>query len=338
MDDLRGRALRDLRISITDRCNFRCGYCMPREHFGADHVFMEESRLLSFDQIETVARAAASVGVRKIRLTGGEPLLRRGVADLVGRLTRIDGLDVAMTTNGTLLGSLAGTLAQHGLRRVTVSLDALDPALFARMSDTRVGVDRVLAGIDAAIDAGMGVKLNMVVRRGMNEHEVARVAAHFRSTPVVVRFIEYMDVGATNAWALDEVVPADEILALVGSAHPLVAVAPTVLGEVATRYRYADGSGEIGVISSVTKPFCGDCTRLRLSADGRLHTCLFTTVGHDLGTLLRAGAGHDDVVQVLGDLWAVRDDAYSERRSTPGPTVETAGTSGSRFEMSYLGG
>ena len=333
--DRRERELLDLRISVTDRCNFRCRYCMPREHFGPDHAYLPESRLLSFPEIETVARAATLLGVRKIRLTGGEPLLRPGLTELVAGLAQLD-VDLALTTNGTLLAPLAHGLADAGLRRVTVSLDALDPALFARISDTRVGVDRVLAGIDAAVEGGFeSVKLNMVVRRGLNDHEVLRIAERFRGTPVTVRFIEYMDVGATNGWRTDEVVPSEEIVALVHAAYPLEPVPPAASSDVATRYRYADGSGEIGVISSVTRPFCGTCTRLRLSADGKLHTCLFSADGHDLLPVLRSGSDVEDVVTVLDRIWTARDDRYSELRATL--PVE-ARSSTPRPEMSYLGG
>jgi cyclic pyranopterin phosphate synthase len=309
---------------------------MPREHFGPDHVYLPESRLLSFSEIGTVAAAATSVGVRKIRLTGGEPLMRRGVVDLVGQLSALDGVDLALTTNGTLLAPLAHRLAQAGMRRVTVSLDALDPVLFARISDTRMGVDRVLAGIEAAVLADFdSVKLNMVVRRGLNDHEVLRVAERFRGTAVVVRFIEYMDVGVTNGWVRDEVVPSEEIVTLIHGSHPLEAVPPAVTSEVATRYRYADGAGEIGVISSVTQPFCGTCTRLRLSADGKLHTCLFSAVGHDVQSVLRSGAGVEEVAEILRGTWTVREDRYSELRSAIPVAVRSATD---RPEMSYLGG
>jgi cyclic pyranopterin phosphate synthase len=334
--DQHDRELRDLRISITDRCNFRCRYCMPREHFGADHVYLPEAQLLSFHEIETVARAATSLGVRKIRLTGGEPLLRQGVVDLVEQLSAVDDVDLALTTNGTLLAALAHRLAGAGLRRVTISLDALDPALFARISDTRVGVDRVLAGIEAAVEAEFeSVKLNMVVRRGLNDTEVLRVAERFRGTPVAVRFIEYMDVGATNGWERAEVVPSEEIVAVIHDVHPLEPVAPAVVSDVASRYRYRDGAGEIGVISSVTRPFCATCTRLRLSADGKLHTCLFSSAGHDLRSALRAGAGAEEIAQTLSGIWAVRDDRYSELRAAI--PLEVRSTT-RRPEMSYLGG
>jgi cyclic pyranopterin phosphate synthase len=334
--DQLGRELRDLRISITDRCNFRCRYCMPREHFGPDHVYLPESRLLSFPEIGTVAGAATSLGVRKIRLTGGEPLMRRGVVDLVAQLSALDGVDLALTTNGTLLAPLAHQLAEAGLRRVTVSLDALDPALFARISDTRVGVDRVLAGIDAALQADFdAVKLNMVVRRATNDTEVLRVAERFRGTPVAVRFIEYMDVGATNGWRSDEVVASEEIVALIHDAYPLEAMAPASASDVASRHRYLDGAGEIGVISSVTKPFCGTCTRLRLSADGHVHTCLFSSVGHDLLPALRAGAGVEEITDILRGTWTVREDRYSELRAAIPLAVRSASD---RPEMSYLGG
>jgi cyclic pyranopterin phosphate synthase len=263
-------------------------------------------------------------------------LMRRGVVDLVEQLSALDGVDLALTTNGTLLAPLAHRLAQAGLRRVTVSLDALDPALFARISDTRMGVDRVLAGIEAAVGADFdSVKLNMVVRRGLNDREVLRVAERFRGTAVVVRFIEYMDVGVTNGWVSEEVVPSEEIVALIHDSHPLEAVPPAVASDVATRYRYSDGAGEIGVISSVTRPFCGTCTRLRLSADGKLHTCLFSSVGHDVQAVLRSGAGVEEVAAILRGTWVAREDRYSELRSAIPVAVRSATD---RPEMSYLGG
>ncbi|OZD80111.1 GTP 3',8-cyclase MoaA [Rhodococcus sp. 05-2256-B2] len=332
--DTRGRALRDLRISVTDRCNFRCVYCMPRAEFGPDHRFLDTGRLLSFGEIERVARAAATIGIRKIRLTGGEPLLRAGIATLIERLSAIDGVDLAMTTNGSLLAAHAASLYAAGLKRVTVSLDSIDPTTFARMSDTRVPVRTVLDGIDAAVRAGMSpVKVNVVVRRGVNGDSILDLAERFRGTGIVVRFIEYMDVGATNRWEMAQVMDFDSIVDIIGAAHPLERIESMYEGEVATRYRYRDGSGEIGVIGSVSKPFCGSCTRARLSADGQVYTCLFASAGTDLRALLRSGASQDALVARLSALWNSRDDRYSELRAGSGDTP-----AGERIEMSYIGG
>ena len=332
--DLRGRALRDLRISVTDRCNFRCVYCMPRDRFGPDHQFLDTGRLLSFDEIDAVARAAATIGIRKIRLTGGEPLLRAGIATLVERLSAIDGVDLAMTTNGSLLAKHAESLYAAGLKRITVSLDSIDPATFARMSDTRVPVGTVLDGIDAALRVGMSpVKVNVVVRRGVNGDSILDLAERFRGSGIVVRFIEYMDVGETNQWEMGQVVGVESIVDVIGAVHPLERVESDYAGEVATRYRYCDGSGEIGVIGSVSKPFCSSCTRARLSADGQVYTCLFASAGTDLRALLRSGASQDDLVARLSALWNNRDDRYSELRAGSGDAP-----AGERIEMSYIGG
>lgn len=333
--DLRGRALRDLRISLTDRCNLRCVYCMPRELFGPDHVFLPAERLLTFDQIERIARVAVEGGVTKLRLTGGEPLLRAGVTDLVARLSRLrrpDGatIDLALTTNGTALAHLAQPLKEAGLDRVTVSLDSLDDEGFARISDTRMPVARVLDGIDAAQTAGLAVKVNTVVRRGLNDGEIVSIAEHFRGTGVTVRFIEYMDVGTTNGWRLDDVVPSAEVIELIGRRHALDPVEERG-SATASRFRYADGSGEIGVISSVTEPFCGACTRARLSADGRLFTCLFASDGVDLRPA--ASQSDDAVAEVLFGAWSRRDDRYSELRG-----AETAVRGRPKVEMSFIGG
>jgi cyclic pyranopterin phosphate synthase len=331
--DTLGRPMRDLRVSVTDRCNFRCGYCMPREVFGPDHAFLPREEVLDFDEIERVVRAAISLGVRKVRLTGGEPLVRRGLEGLVARLATLDGIeDLTLTTNGTLLADRAAVLAEAGLHRVTVSLDALDDATFMAMSDSRVTVRRVLDGIAAAEAAGLGpVKVNAVIRRGINEHAIIDLADHFRGTDASVRFIEYMDVGHTNGWRLDDVVPAAEILAAIDARWPIEPVEPAYRGEVAQRWRYRDGAGEVGVISSVTQPFCGDCTRARLSADGRLYTCLFATEGHDLRALLRSRAGDASLADALRAIWTGRSDRYSELRSLD--TVDLP-----KVEMSYIGG
>jgi GTP 3',8-cyclase len=327
------RPMRDLRVSVTDRCNFRCGYCMPREAFGPDHAFLPREEILDFDEIERVVRAAVRLGVRKVRLTGGEPLVRRGLEGLVGRLATLEGIDdLTLTTNGSLLAARAAALAEAGLHRVTVSLDALDDETFGRMNDVGFPVARVLDGIAAADAAGLGpVKLNAVVRRGINEHAVLDLAGHFRGTGVTVRFIEYMDVGHTNGWRLDDVVPAAEIVAAIDARWPLEPLDADYRGEVARRYRYRDGGGEIGLISSVTEPFCGDCTRARLSADGRLFTCLFATDGHDVRSLLRSGADDAHLADTLRAIWTGRSDRYSELR-----TLDTVDLP--KVEMSYIGG
>ena len=328
------RPLRDLRISVTDRCNFRCTYCMPKELFGASYRFMPRSELLSFEEISRLAGIFVAQGVRKIRLTGGEPLLRQGLEDLVRMLSAVEGLeDLTLTTNGSLLTpERARRLRAAGLGRLTVSLDAVDDTVFASMNDVGFPVEPVLRAIE---DAGLGglspVKINMVVKRGVNDREVVPMAERFRSTGHIVRFIEYMDVGSTNGWRMDDVVPAREIVERIGRVHPLRAVEPNYRGEVARRWRYADGAGEIGVIASVTQPFCGTCTRARLSAEGRLYTCLFATEGFDLRRLVRSGAPDETLSAAIGSLWSRREDRYSELRShdTPSPP---------RIEMSYIGG
>ena len=329
--DTFGRPLRDLRISVTDRCNFRCVYCMPKEVFGHGYRFMERKELLTFEELERLGRAFASLGVEKIRITGGEPLLRRDLEHLIERLAAIDGLDLTLTTNGALLPQKAAALAGAGLRRITVSLDSLDDATFRAMNDVDFSVERVLAGIDAAAAAGLPVKVNAVVKRGVNDADLVALARHFRTTPHVLRFIEYMDVGATNGWRLDDVVPAAEILAVIDAEFPLEPVEPAYRGEVARRYRYRDGAGEIGIIASVTQPFCGDCTRARISAEGRLYTCLFAVRGHDLRALVRSGAGDDELREAISAIWTHRSDRYSEIRSE-----RTTGLA--RVEMSYIGG
>ncbi len=328
--DALSRPLRDLRISVTDRCNFRCVYCMPKEIFGRDHRFLERRELLSFEEIEHLARVFVAHGVEKIRLTGGEPLVRRDLENLVEQLSRIPGLDLTLTTNGSLLAAKAGALAAAGLCRVTVSLDSLDDDVFGAMNDVGFPVSRVLEGIDAAAAAGLPVKVNMVVRRGLNEDSVLPMARYFRARGHILRFIEYMDVGHSNGWRLDEVVPAAELVAAIDAETPLEPVPPSYPGEVATRYRYR-GGGEVGVIASVTRPFCGDCTRARLSAEGRLYTCLFAVRGHDLRALVRGGASDEELSDRLAAIWRVRDDRYSELRSEA--TRELP-----KVEMSYIGG
>ncbi len=331
--DRLGRPMRDLRVSVTDRCNFRCVYCMPKELFGADYAFLPRTEILDFEEIARVVRAAIPLGVEKVRLTGGEPLVRRNVETLVAMLAQLDGVrDLTLTTNGSLLAAKAEALAEAGLGRVTVSLDALDDRTFTRMNDVRMPVARVLDGIAAAERAGLTpIKVNAVIRRGINEHAVLDLAEHFRGSGHTVRFIEYMDVGATNGWRLDDVVPAREIVDAIDRRWPLEALDAGNRGEAAQRYRYRDGAGEIGVISSVSEPFCGDCTRARLSADGQLYTCLFATSGHDVRRILRAGTTDVGVSDFLAEAWRGRSDRYSELRSLA--TVEAP-----KVEMSYIGG
>lgn len=340
--DRRGRGLRDLRISVTDRCNFRCVYCMPKEIFGRDYRFLEREELLGFEEIRRLAAVSVGLGVRKIRLTGGEPLLRRGIEELIAMLAELrtpegEPLDLALTTNGSALAVKAGALKAAGLGRVTVSLDSLDDARFQSINDVRFPVSRVLDGIEAAAAAGLGpIKVNAVVKRGVNDHEVLSLAERFRGTGHVLRFIEYMDVGSSNGWRLDEVVPSAEIVARIDAVHPLEAEPPKHPGDTAKRWRYRDGAGEIGVISSVTGAFCGDCTRARVSAEGQLFTCLFATSGFDLRALLRGGASDAELAEALGGRWAARDDRYSELR---GRSTTAGGTApASRIEMSYIGG
>jgi len=331
--DTLGRPMRDLRVSVTDRCNFRCVYCMPKEVFGRDHAFLPRAEILDFEEIERIVRASVGLGVRKVRLTGGEPLVRRNLETLVGMLAQIDGIDdLTLTTNASLLAARAHALADAGLQRVTVSLDALDDETFQAMNDVGFPVARVLDGIAAAERAGLGpIKVNAVIRRGLNEHAVIDLAQRFRGTDTAVRFIEYMDVGHSNGWRLDDVVPAAEIVAAIDARWPLEPVEAEYRGEVAQRYRYRDGAGEIGVISSVTQPFCGDCTRARLSADGQLFTCLFATSGHDLRGLLRSGVDDVSLADALRVIWTGRADRYSELRTLE--TVELP-----KVEMSFIGG
>ncbi|MER1967682.1 GTP 3',8-cyclase MoaA [Castellaniella sp. GW247-6E4] len=334
--DTHGRPMRDLRISVTDRCNFRCTYCMPREVFGADHAFLPHSALLTFEEISRVAQIAAGLGVHKIRLTGGEPLMRKQLEVLVGMLAALrtpegEPLEIALTTNGALLARKAKALAEAGLQRVTVSLDALDDVLFQRMSDGGVTVATILEGIEAAARAGLApVKVNMVVRKGMNDAQILPMARHFRGSGHILRFIEYMDVGNTNGWRMDEVVTGAEIVGIIGAEFPLEPVGAGYRGEVAARWAYRDGGGEIGLITSVSQPFCGDCTRMRLSPEGRLFTCLFAEQGHDLRGLLRAGASDAALAERLGGVWRARGDRYSEHRGEAQREH--------KIEMSYIGG
>jgi cyclic pyranopterin phosphate synthase len=330
--DRLNRPLHDLRISVTDRCNFRCVYCMPKEIFGRDHVFLPRQELLTFEEIARAARLFRDLGARKIRLTGGEPLLRRDLEVLIQLLADLPEVELTLTTNGSLLADKAEILKRAGLKRVSVSLDAIDDPTFMKMNDVDFPVQRVLDGIQAAQAAGLTpIKVNMVVKRGLNEHAILPMAEHFRGTGIVLRFIEFMDVGSTNGWRLDQVIPASEILGRVNAVFPVEPIEPNYRGEVADRYRYRDGAGEIGLIASVTQPFCGDCTRARLSADGQVFLCLFAALGFDLRARLRSGLADDDLRAELARLWRGRDDRYSDLRS--------AATKGlPHVEMSYIGG
>lgn len=334
--DLLGRGLRDLRISITDRCNFRCSYCMPRELFGAEHQFLARRELLSFEEIERLATLFAQLGVSKLRITGGEPLLRRGLEDLLEPLIRIPGInDLSLTTNGSLLtAERAKALAGVGLTRITLSLDALDDRIFRLMNDSDFPVAKVLAAIEHAQDAGLSpVKVNMVVIRGVNEEQILPMAGYFRERGVILRFIEYMDVGGGNGWQMGQVVPAKTIIDTINTQWPLQAQPANYSGEVANRWCYADGAGEVGVIASVTQPFCGGCTRARLSSKGELFTCLFAGQGRDLRDLLRGGASDAQVREVIAGIWGRRSDRYSELRG-----IGTAQADNDKVNMSYIGG
>ena len=332
LTDTLQRPLRDLRLSVTDRCNFRCVYCMPKEVFGRDYQFLEREKLLTFEETARLTRIFVSLGVKKIRITGGEPLLRRDLERLIAMLARIPELDLTLTTNGSLLAEKARALQESGLRRVTVSLDSLDDNVFRAMNDVDFSVERVLAGIDAAARVGLTpIKINVVVKRGVNEHSILPMVRYFRGTGQIVRFIEYMDVGHSNGWRLDDVVSAAEIFATIHAELPIEPIDPNYRGEVARRWRYRDGGGEIGIIASVTQPFCRDCSRARLSADGQLFTCLFATKGHDLRSLLRGGASDDVVSEAICGVWRGRSDRYSETRSAE--TIDLP-----KVEMSYVGG
>ena len=347
--DTRGRPLRDLRISVTDRCNFRCNYCMPKEVFDKDYPYLPHSALLSFEEITRLASLFLAHGVRKIRLTGGEPLLRKNIEELIAQLAQlrtVDGKapDLTLTTNGSLLARKARSLKEAGLNRVTVSLDGLDDAVFRRMNDVDFPVADVLAGIEAAHTAGLShIKVNMVVKRGTNDHEILPMARHFRGTGTTLRFIEYMDVGATNGWRMDEVLPSAELIERLRAELPLVPLEPSSPGETAERWGYADASGqhdpalgEVGVISSVTQAFCHDCNRARLSTEGKLFLCLFATQGYDLRTLLRGGATDEAIASAIAPIWQQRTDRYSELRSSlPADTTQGGAR---RVEMSYIGG
>ena len=339
--DTLGRPLRDLRISVTDRCNFRCSYCMPKEVFDKDYQYLPHASLLSFEEITRVARQFLAHGVHKIRLTGGEPLLRKNIEILVAQLAELRTVDgtppeLTLTTNGSLLARKARALRDAGLKRVTVSLDGLDDAVFRRMNDVDFPVAEVLEGIAAAREAGLGpVKVNMVVKRGTNEHEILPMARHFRGSGVVLRFIEYMDVGATNGWRMDEVLPSREVREHIASEFPLIPLDAAAPGETAERWAYADGAGEVGFISSVTQAFCGSCNRARLSTEGKLYLCLFASNGYDLRALVRGGASDEELASAIGHIWQGRSDRYSELRGT---LAADPGSGRRRVEMSYIGG
>jgi len=332
LSDTLARPLRDLRISVTDRCNFRCVYCMPKEVFGRGYQFLPKADLLTYEEIARLARIFVSLGVQKIRLTGGEPLVRRQLDRLVAMLAGIDDLDLTLTTNGSLLAEQAQALKDAGLKRITVSLDSLDDDVFKCMNDVGFPVAKVIEGMDAAHAVALRpVKVNMVVKRGVNEQSILPMARFFRERGYILRFIEYMDVGHTNGWRLDDVVPAREIVRMIDAAMPIEPVGPNYPGEVAERWRYTDGGGEIGVIASVTQAFCRDCTRARLSAEGKLYTCLFATEGTDLRSLLRGGASDDEIAARIAEVWTARTDRYSEIRSEETVPLQ-------KIEMSYIGG
>jgi len=330
--DTRGRPLRDLRISVTDRCNFRCTYCMPKEVFGKDFQFLDREQLLTFGEIHRLTRIFRDQGIEKVRITGGEPLVRRKLERLIEMLAYHQDLDLTLTTNGSLLKQKAADLKAAGLKRVTVSLDALDNETFMKMNDVDFPVEKVLEGIDEADRVGLApVKINMVVKRGVNEHSVVPMAKYFKGSGHIIRFIEFMDVGSTNGWQMDTVVPSRELAAMIAAEFPIEPVEANYRGEVAERWRYLDGSGEVGFISSVTQAFCRDCTRARLSAEGQLFTCLFATQGTDLRTLVRNEGSDEEIAEAIRRVWSVRTDNYSEIR-----TAETAKLR--KVEMSYIGG
>lgn len=336
LTDRFGRPLRDLRISVTDRCNFRCEYCMPKEVFGLDHPFLPKNELLTFDEMERLVRLFVRLGVEKVRITGGEPLLRPHLHKWIERIGKIEGVkDIAITTNGSVLKYFAGPLFEAGLRRITVSLDSLSDERFGRMNGREVTVKRILEGIDAARDAGLAIKINMVVKKGVNDQDILPMARFFKERGDTLRFIEYMDVGNANGWKLDHVLPSRKILEMIHREMPLEPVNPNYFGEVAKRYRYVDGQAEIGFITSVTEAFCSTCTRARLSADGKLYTCLFAEKGRDLRTLLREGLGDEEILNIIQGVWRDREDRYSEVR-----LLQTEGLKRRRkkIEMSYIGG
>ena len=329
--DRLGRPLRDLRISVTDRCNFRCRYCMPREEFGKGHDFLTKNEILTYEEIRTFVKACKPLGLRKVRITGGEPLLRQDIHHLVRQLSSME-MEVALTTNGSLLENNAEDLAESGLSRVTISLDAIDQEVHSKITDSKVPVTDILDGISAATRYELGpVKVNCVVQRGVNEHQIPKLVRKFRGTGVIVRFIEFMDVGSTNGWTQGQVVPTSEIIDFLSSEFDLTPLARKSASDVASRWAHSDGSGEIGFISSVSQPFCGDCVRARLSSDGKFFTCLFTTMGHNMSALIRSGEGTEGLTQSIEEIWAARKDRYSEERTSDAISLP-------RVEMSYIGG
>ena len=329
--DRLGRPLRDLRVSVTDRCNFRCSYCMPREEFGKGYQFLPKTEILTYEEIRNFVKACKPLGLRKVRITGGEPLLRQDLNHLVRQLSSME-MEVALTTNGSLLEKNAGNLAESGLSRVTISLDAIDQEVHSKITDSKVPVTDILDGISAAIRYELGpVKVNCVVQRGVNEHQIPKLVRKFRGTGVIVRFIEFMDVGSTNGWTEGQVVPTSEIIDFLSSEFDLTPLARKSASDVASRWAHSDGSGEIGFISSVSQPFCGDCVRARLSSDGKFYTCLFTTMGHDMSTLIRSGRETEVLTQSIEEVWSDRKDRYSEKRSSGVISLP-------RVEMSYIGG
>lgn len=338
--DSRGRPLRDLRISVTDRCNFRCRYCMPKEKFENNPRFLSHTEILSFEEIERLSKIFVSHGVEKIRLTGGEPLLRRGIENLIKKLSSLktpDGkaVDIALTTNGSALTAKAEALKKAGLKRITVSLDTLNPSTYEELNDVKFPLKRTLDGIEAAISVGIpSVKINVVVKRGVNDQSFIDIAKHFRGTDVIVRFIEFMDVGTSNEWRLEDVVPSRELVKAISSEFPIEPLDPNYPGEVAVRWRYLDGSGEIGFISSITEPFCSQCSRLRLSVDGKVYKCLFATEGFDLKQMLRGGASDEEIAEAVGRIWSTRDEHYSEIRTQ----ITADGLNRNKIEMSAIGG
>ena len=338
MTDKLNRRVRDLRISVTDRCNFRCTYCMPAEIFGERYEFLPRPHILTFEEIERLARIFAATGVSKLRVTGGEPLVRANLPDLIASLSAIDGIDdIALTTNGYLLTKYASELKDAGLNRLTISLDSIDEDIFKQMSGRPQGPANTLEGIRVATELGFSpIKINVVVQRGVNDHTLVDTARYFKGTGAIVRFIEYMDVGTKNGWNLSQVVTSREVIEMIGNEFPLEPADPNYVGEVANRYRYTDGDGEIGVISSVSEPFCGDCARARLSTDGKLVTCLFASGGTDLKTALRSGASDQELAETIAGVWTGRSDRYSELRSKD--TELKAGSSDDKVEMYYIGG